>query len=186
VVGDAGLSVRASLIFTIDPTARLEGHRTSISLLLLDALSDAGHNEIAIPGNVTARFQVATPLGPVYHHTNQSRKELMVKRISLVWKRPELSDSEFRSLWLGEHVRFAKRLNGLREYVIDFVTQGPADGPSGVATLRFDSRQALDAAFGDPALTRDLMRTREEFARAVQVMMVDEETVVPLTPSDER
>jgi len=106
--------------------------------------------------------------------------------MSLVWKRPELSDAEFRRLWLGEHVQYAKRLAGLREYVIDFVTEGSNDGPSGIATLRFDSRQALEAAFGDPMLTGHLMRTREQFARAVQVMMVEEEIVVPRVQSDPR
>src|SRR3981081_4739778 len=98
------------------------------------------------------------------HHTSsgrtdgkvRNREERMIKRVSHVWKRPELSDAEFRQLWLGEHVEYAKRLVGLREYVIDFVTQGPSEGPSGIATLRFDSRDALEAAFGDPALSRDL------------------------------
>ena len=110
----------------------------------------------------------------------------MIKRTSLVWKRPELSDLEFRLRWLGEHVTYAKSLAGLREYVIDFVTEGSNDGPSGIATLRFDSRDALDGAFRDPVLMGHLMRTREQFARAVQVMIVDEEIVVPHIQSDER
>jgi hypothetical protein len=103
----------------------------------------------------------------------------MIKRTSLVWKRPELTDGEFRDRWLGEHIEYAKRLVGLREYVIDFVTQGTAESPSGVATLRFDSRDALDAAFADESLKGDLLRTRDQFARAVQVMLVDEEIIVP-------
>jgi uncharacterized protein (TIGR02118 family) len=103
----------------------------------------------------------------------------MIKRISLVWKRPELGDAEFRALWLGEHVRYAKRLAGVREYVIDFVTAGPEEGPSGIATLRFDSREALEAAFGDSELARELVRTRDKFAKSVQVMLVDEQEIVP-------
>ena len=72
----------------------------------------------------------------------------MIKRVSLVWKRPELSDAEFRELWLGEHVEIAKRLAGLREYVIDFVTEGvDLMGHLASRPLRFDSRQALEAAF---------------------------------------
>jgi uncharacterized protein (TIGR02118 family) len=103
----------------------------------------------------------------------------MIKRVSLVWKRPELSNLEFRKLWLGEHAEYAKRLPGLREYLIDFVTEGPEEGPSGLATLRFDSREALEVAFSDPDLGHELLRTRERFARAVQVMIVDEQAVVP-------
>jgi uncharacterized protein (TIGR02118 family) len=110
----------------------------------------------------------------------------MVKRTSLVWKRPELSAAEFRRLWLGEHVAYAKRLSGLHEYVIDFVKEGPADGPSGIATVRFESRAALDAAFGEPVLKENLLRTRDEFARSVQLLFIDEEVIVSREQVDER
>lgn len=103
----------------------------------------------------------------------------MVKRISLVWKRPELSHAEFRHIWLGEHVDYARQLPGVREYSIDFVTDGPQDAPSAIATLRFDSHEALEAAFSDPDLKDNLMRTREQFAREVQVVIVDECVVIP-------
>lgn len=103
----------------------------------------------------------------------------MIKRISLVWKRPELTDDEFRSLWLGEHVDHAKRLPGVREYVIDFVRQPPQGAPDAIATLRFDSREALESAFSDARLSEDLRRTREQFAQSVQVVIVDEQVVVP-------
>ena len=53
----------------------------------------------------------------------------MIKRISLVWKRPELSDTQFRRIWLGEHVEYAKQLPGVREYTIDFVTAAPEGAP---------------------------------------------------------
>jgi len=102
----------------------------------------------------------------------------MIKRISLVWKRRELSDPEFRKLWLGEHVDYAKRLPGLREYVIDFIAEGPPDAPSGIATLRFDTREALEAAFSIAEIKDNLWRTRQQFAAAVQVMVVEENIVV--------
>jgi uncharacterized protein (TIGR02118 family) len=110
----------------------------------------------------------------------------MVKRTSLVWKRPELSAAEFRRLWLGEHMAHAKRLPGLSEYVIDFVKEGPAQGPAGIATVRFESRAALDAAFGEPALKENLLRTRDEFAHSVQLLFVDEEVIVPRERMDEQ
>jgi len=103
----------------------------------------------------------------------------MIKRVSLVWKRPDLTDDEFRRIWLGEHVDYAKQLPGLRAYSIDFVTDGPSDGPSAIAAVWFDSRQALDAAFSVPHLKENLMRTREQFAESVQIMIVDEMIVVP-------
>jgi uncharacterized protein (TIGR02118 family) len=103
----------------------------------------------------------------------------MIKRTSLVWKRPELSDAEFRRIWLGEHVEYAKQLPGVLEYTIDFVTEAPEGAPSAIATLRFDSREAFEAAFSIPDIRENLMRTREHFAAAVQVMIVDEVNVIP-------
>lgn len=105
----------------------------------------------------------------------------MIKRVSLVWKHTHLSDEEFRRLWLGEHVDVARRIPGVREYSIDFVPQAPVGAPSGIATLRFDSRAALDAAFSDSKLNDELRRTRDVFAERVQVMIVDEHIVVPRT-----
>jgi uncharacterized protein (TIGR02118 family) len=103
----------------------------------------------------------------------------VIKRISLVWKRPELSDAEFRRIWLGDHVRYAKQLPGVLEYTIDFVTNAPKSAPSGIATLRFDSREALEAAFRDPELKDNLLRTREHFAEDVEILIVDEYVVIP-------
>ena len=108
----------------------------------------------------------------------------MIKRVSLVWKRRGLSDQEFRRIWLDEHVEYAKQLSGLRGYKIDFVIEGFGDGPSAIATLFFDSRQALEAAFSVPHIKENLMRTREQFAESVQVMIVDECVVLPQTSGE--
>jgi hypothetical protein len=102
----------------------------------------------------------------------------MIKRTTLLWKKAGLSDAQFRALWLGEHVAHARRMPGLREYVIDFVTDGPEGAPAGVATVRFDTRDALDRGFQDPTLRPNLLRTRDAFAEAVQVLFVDEHVIV--------
>jgi len=103
----------------------------------------------------------------------------MIKRVSLVWKHPHLTDAEFREVWLGAHVDVARRIPYVREYTMDFVPNAPEGAPSGIATLRFDSREALEAAFSDAQLNEDLRRTRDEFAARVVVMIVDEHTVIP-------
>jgi uncharacterized protein (TIGR02118 family) len=95
-----------------------------------------------------------------------------------VWKRAELSAAEFRELWLGEHAAYAKQLPGLREYVIDFVQEGVEGAPAGIANIRFDDRNALDAAFGVPFLKEQLARTRDGFAETVQPLIVEECVVV--------
>jgi uncharacterized protein (TIGR02118 family) len=102
----------------------------------------------------------------------------MIKRVSLVTKRPELSRQQFIDRWLGEHVQVALQLPGLREYVIDFALEPDGNDPDGIATLRFDSREACDAAFAVPSLRDALRRTREDFAESAQVLFVDERIIL--------
>jgi uncharacterized protein (TIGR02118 family) len=102
----------------------------------------------------------------------------VIKRLSLVWKRPDLSTADFAAAWLGDHADAARRLAGVREYTVDVITHPPAGVPDGIATLRFDSREACDAAFADPELGEFLRATRDEFAERVEVVFVDENLVV--------
>ena len=101
----------------------------------------------------------------------------MIRRVSLVRKRPELTRDEFVACWLGEHVEIAKRLPGLRGYVIHILEGGdpPLDG---IAVTTFDSREAAEQAFADPELAPGLRRTRDEFAESVEVFFVEEHIIV--------
>ncbi len=101
----------------------------------------------------------------------------MIKRTSLVWKRPDLSDAEFRAAWLGEHAALARQIPGAREYVIDFIPDAPPELPSGIAVLRFDDEGGLAHGFSDPMLVAELNRTREDFASRVAVFVVEEAIV---------
>ncbi len=110
----------------------------------------------------------------------------MFKRITVVRKRPHLTSSQFEEAWLGEHIEYARRLPGLREYVINLVTAGPPGAPDGLATVRFDTRDACEAAFATPWLSEGLLRTREEFAERADVLFVDERVIPLELPQDYR
>ena len=101
----------------------------------------------------------------------------MIRRFSLVRKRPELSPEEFLARWTGEHVEIAKRLPGLRGYVIH-VLDGESPPYDGIAITSFDSREDAERAFADPALAEGLARTRDEFAAAVEVYFAEDHVIV--------
>ncbi len=101
----------------------------------------------------------------------------MFKRVTLVWRRADLTRQMFADHWLGEHAQLARCLPGLREYVVDIVDDPGPGEPDGIAALRFDSRHACEAAFSTPGLGEDLRRTRDDFAASVQVLYVDEHVV---------
>jgi uncharacterized protein (TIGR02118 family) len=101
----------------------------------------------------------------------------MIRRVSLVRKRPELTREEFLERWTGEHVEIARRLPGLRGYVIQ-ILDGESPPLDGIAITTFDSREAAERAFADPELAAGLRRTRDEFAESVEVYFVEEHTIV--------
>jgi len=100
----------------------------------------------------------------------------VIRRFSLVRKRPELSREEFLERWTGEHVEIAKRLPGLRGYAIH-ILDGDAPPYDGIAITTFDSREDAERAFGAPDLAEGLTRTRDEFASSVEVYFTDEHVV---------
>jgi hypothetical protein len=101
----------------------------------------------------------------------------VIQRISIVRRRPDISQDEFKSRWLGEHAEVASQLKGLKSYVLYFPTE-ECDAFDGLAVTTFDSREAAERAFGDPALADDLRRTREDFASSVEIAFVDEHVIV--------
>ena len=101
----------------------------------------------------------------------------MIRRYSLVRKRPELTRDQFLAAWTGEHVELAKRLPGLRGYVIH-ILDGEAPPYDGIAVTTFDSRADAERAFADPELAPGLARTRDEFAASVEVYFAEEHTIV--------
>lgn len=101
----------------------------------------------------------------------------MIRRLSLVKKRPELTREEFIARWKGEHVDIAKRLPGLRGYVIH-ILEGVAPPVDGIAVTTFDSREDAERAFADPELAAGLGRTRDDFAASVEVYFAEEHIIV--------
>jgi uncharacterized protein (TIGR02118 family) len=101
----------------------------------------------------------------------------VIRRLSLVRKRPELTREEFLERWTGEHVDFAKRLPGLRGYVIH-VLDGDDPPYDGIAVTTFDSREDAEQAFAVPGLAEGLARTRDDFAASVQVYFSEEHVIV--------
>jgi uncharacterized protein (TIGR02118 family) len=101
----------------------------------------------------------------------------VIRRFSLVRKRPELSREEFLERWTGEHVEIARKLQGLRGYSIH-ILDGEAPPYDGIAITTFDTRADAEQAFADPVLAEGLARTRDEFAASVEVWFSEEHVVV--------
>ncbi len=82
----------------------------------------------------------------------------MIKRISILTRRPEFSPEEFARHWRDIHGPLAQKVPGIRRYVQNHITEAvhhPDLPPSenridGVVEMLFDDRAAMDAALASP------------------------------------
>jgi uncharacterized protein (TIGR02118 family) len=109
----------------------------------------------------------------------------MLKRVSLVRLRGDLSREECLRRWFGAHADVVRALPEVRGYTVDVVTDLPAgdDGWDALATLWFDDEAAMRRSLEDPEVGEALTRTRDDFAEAVRVMIVQEYRLLPETSS---
>ena len=103
----------------------------------------------------------------------------MLKMVGLIRQRTDLSSEAFQAHWLGTHSAIARRLPGLRRYVVNFIDR--ADVPEaeydGFSELWFDSRAAMDEAFKGPVgaeIEADIPR----FIGSLTRVIIDEHEIV--------
>jgi uncharacterized protein (TIGR02118 family) len=98
----------------------------------------------------------------------------MVRRISLIRRKPELSVAQFWTHYTGPHAAIVRRMPGLRRLALSR-TVGPRAGEwDAVGELWFDSVESLERAFADPAIAVQLQADRPRFLGASEVVIVEE------------
>jgi uncharacterized protein (TIGR02118 family) len=71
------------------------------------------------------------------------------KIITLLKKKDAMNDEEFANYWLDKHAALAKKMPGLRKYVVNTVRRPPNREPdyNGVVELWFDDIDSMKKAF---------------------------------------
>ncbi len=104
----------------------------------------------------------------------------MIKRISLVRRKPGMSHEDFLAHWMGPHADIVRGFPGLRGLRFGAVTRWhPEEAPwDGVGEIWFDSVEAAEAAFrAEPHISR-LIADRALFLGEAQWCFVEEHTAV--------
>ena len=103
----------------------------------------------------------------------------MFKMIILLKKKPTLTNDEFASYWLETHAPLAKRMPGLRKYVVNVVKRPPNREPDfdGVVELWFDDVASMKKAFtsSEGAATQ---KDTEAFTANLTTMYIDEHSIL--------
>jgi uncharacterized protein (TIGR02118 family) len=112
----------------------------------------------------------------------------MIKSISLLTRRPELSHDEFVRHWLDIHAPLAHAVPGVRRYVqnhiegertrADIATTDVA--VDGIAELWYDDRAAMERANASPEAKR-LHDDGALFIGAIKTFIVEEKVIIPVS-----
>lgn len=110
----------------------------------------------------------------------------MIKRVSFLRRREDMSREDFFAHWTGPHADIVKQLPGIRGLRFGKVQSWtPAEAAwDGVGEVWFDSVEAASEAFASEPCRSLLAADRPKFTREIQACFVDEETAV--APPDGR
>ena len=102
----------------------------------------------------------------------------MFKMMILLTKKQTMSDDDFARYLLDEHASLAKKMPGLRKYVLNIVQKPPNREPEyhGVSELWFDDRESMKKAFSSTqgSLTQ---KDTDNFANKSITLFIDEHEI---------
>ena len=109
----------------------------------------------------------------------------MIKRISLLSRRPELSHEEFARHWLDVHGPLARHVPGIRRYVQSHIQSESVRADiaateveiDGIAELWYDSLEAMERSSATPE-ARTLYADGALFIGKIKTYVVDEKAIV--------
>ena len=105
----------------------------------------------------------------------------MIKRVSLVRRKPGMSREEFLAHWMGPHAEIVSQLPGLRGLRFGAVLRWTPEEAAwdGVGEVWFDSVEAAERAFSTEPYLGMLVEDRQKFLGEAQSCFVEEHTAVP-------
>ena len=98
----------------------------------------------------------------------------MVKRVALVRRKVGMSREAFWEHYAGPHAAIVGGMPGLRRMVLSKPVGAQSSDWDAVGELWFDTREALEQAFADPAIAAQLAVDRPLFLGGVEAVIVED------------
>jgi uncharacterized protein (TIGR02118 family) len=110
----------------------------------------------------------------------------VIKSLSLLTRKSEMSKEEFRRVWVGEHAPLVHAVPQVRKYILSFILEEPSrpDVPTqamnvdAVAELWYDDMAALKAAAASPAMKAVVVNGGLHLG-AIKTFITEEIAVIP-------
>ena len=112
----------------------------------------------------------------------------MIKRISLLTRKPEFTREEFSDYWLNVHGPMVERLPNVIRYVQNHIVDDahrhdlPTGGQpvDGFVEFWFENVEAMDATFATPD-AKELFADGAKFIESVTTFVINEHTIIDNT-----
>lgn len=109
----------------------------------------------------------------------------MIKSLSLLTRKPELTFDAFRKVWESEHAPLVRAVPGVRRYVLSFVIDEPtrANAPiqamkvDAMAELWYDDVAAMQKAAASPEMKR-VLDNGALYLGAIKSFVTEEVTII--------
>jgi uncharacterized protein (TIGR02118 family) len=110
----------------------------------------------------------------------------VIKSLSLLTRKSQMSKEEFRRVWVGEHAPLVLAVPQVRKYILSFVLDEPnrPDVPTqamnvdAVAELWYDDMAALKAAAASPEM-KAVLANGALYLGAIKTFLTEEIAVIP-------
>ena len=89
-----------------------------------------------------------------------------------------MTEEQFAKYWLGGHAPLARKMPGLRKYVVNLVKRPPDREPeyNGVVELWFDDRDSMKKAFASPE-GQQTQKDSQTFTSKMMTLFIDEHVI---------
>ena len=147
--------------------------------------TDAGRALVTDENHFIGDLRIVT-VDPVEVIPPASERPL-IKRMSLLRRRPDVSPEQFRHEWRIEHARLVRATGGVHGYRQNLIVERQAPKGTtvdyeglpidGIVELWFESTESLDAAFASPE-GRTLMAHARVFIAEITTFLVERHVIV--------
>jgi len=112
-------------------------------------------------------------------HVNTNSVIQTFKLMILLNKKENMTDETFTEYWLTTHAPLAKRMPGLRKYVVNVVKRPPNKEPeyNGVVELWFDDKESMRAAFASTE-GQAAQKDTEKFTSKITTIYIQEHPIL--------
>lgn len=109
----------------------------------------------------------------------------MIKRVSILTRKPSYTPEAFARHWLEVHGPLARKVPGIRRYVQNHIAEAThhpdlpaaAQQVDGVVEMWFDDRESMERALGSPE-AHTMFEDGTQFIETVTSFIVDEKVVI--------